>query len=265
MKIFVSVDMEGIAGISCQEQIFQDEPYYQEGRRLLTDEVNVVVEALVEAGATEIVVKDAHASGFNFQIERLHPAAKYVQGPLKIANRFPGLDSTFTGALLIGYHGMAGTPEAILDHTFSSKDIFELTLNGAPIGEIGFDALLFGLQGVPVIFVSGDDKTCLEAKRQLGNVATYSTKTGMGRSAGILKSPQQAHHEIGEAVKAAVRQRNACTPYTMAGPYEMKITYNATRLADAQYYDGAGSIRLDGRTRLVRDNDLHRVLSKTFM
>ncbi len=264
MKIYVSVDMEGIAGVAYREQIIRGEYLYQETRQLLTDEVNAVVEALVQAGATEIIVKDAHSSGFNFLYDRLHPAASYVLGPSSMANRFTGIDTTFDGAMLIGYHGMAGTEGAILDHSWSLADIYGLELNGSPIGEIGFEALLFGMHGVPIIFVSGDDKTCAEARRQLGTVFTYETKKGTGRHSGLLKAPKRVNEEIGESVKEAVSRRKECNPYSIPGPYEMKIAYMNTSLADSRYYNETDTFRLDGRTRLIKDDDLLRLLSRTF-
>ncbi|WNQ12552.1 M55 family metallopeptidase [Paenibacillus aurantius] len=264
MKIYVSVDMEGIAGIAYKEQTTRGELLYPESRQLLTDEVNAVVEALVQAGAEEIIVKDAHATGLNFLYDRLHPSASYVLGPAVMANRFPGLDATFDGAVLIGYHAMAGTQEAILDHSWSFADIYGLELNGAPIGEIGFEALLFGLHGVPVIFVSGDDKTCAEAKRQLGSVFTYETKKATGRHSGLLKAPKRVYAEIGGVMGEAVRRRKECSAYSIPGPYEMKISYMNTSLADAHYYNETDTFRLDGRTRLLKDDDLLRLLSRTF-
>ncbi|MDF2835663.1 MAG: D-aminopeptidase, partial [Paenibacillus sp.] len=256
--------MEGISGIALREQITRGEALYEEARQLLTDEVNAVVEGLVQAGAKEIIVKDAHATGYNFLFDRLHPAASYVVGPLALPNRFPGLDSSFDGALLIGYHGMAGTEGAILDHSWSTADIFGLELNGSPIGEIGFEALLFGLHGVPIIFVSGDDKTCDEAKKQLGTVFTYETKKATGRHSGLLKAPKRVQREIGESAAEAVGRRKECKPYALSAPYEMKIIYMNTSLADGRYYDGQDAIRLDGRTKLIKDTDLLRLFSRTF-
>lgn len=264
MKFYVSVDMEGISGIALREQIYRGDALYEEARQLLTDEVNAVVEGLVQAGATEIIVKDAHATGYNFQFNRLHPAASYVVGPLSIPFRFPGLDSTFDGALLIGYHGMAGTERAILEHSWSSAEIYGLELNGEPIGEIGFEALLFGLHGVPIIFVSGDDRTCDEAKDLLGTVFTYETKKGTGRYSGLLKAPKRVQQEIGESVSEAARRCKECRPYEVMPPYEMKTIYMNTGLADGRYYGDRDTIRLDGRTKLIKDTDLLRLLSRTF-
>ncbi|SFA79651.1 D-amino peptidase [Cohnella sp. OV330] len=264
MKFYVSVDMEGIAGIALKEQIYRGEMFYEESRRLLTDEVNAVVEALAQAGAREVFVKDAHASGFNLLIGSLHPAATLAVGPLPLSNRFPGLDGTFDGALLIGYHAMAGTRSALLEHTFSYADISELALNGAPIGEIGIDALLFGRCGVPVVFVSGDDKACAEAHRQLGTVVTYETKQATGRHSGLLKAPRRVLAEIGESVKEAVSRRSECKPYALPGPYEMRIDYTSTNLADAHAFEADGVSRLGGRTLTLEDDDFMRLLVRTF-
>ncbi|MFD0869689.1 D-aminopeptidase [Chlamydia abortus] len=265
MKIYASVDMEGITGIVLREQLMRGEPLYNEARHLLTQEVNAVVEGLLEAGAKHIVVKDAHATGFNFIPELLHPDALYCMGGTPIAERFPGLDSSFDGALLIGYHGMAGTRRAVRDHTMSSASYQYTELNGNPVGEIVLDAMLFGLHDVPVLLVTGDDATCREAKQALGTVHTYETKTALGRHAALLKPPRKVYSEIREAVKQAIAGRDACRPLVIPGPYELLLEMNSTDLADRRYVDGETSIRLDGVRMLYKDTDFVRLLSRALV
>lgn len=108
VKIYVSVDMEGIAGIVFREQLTPGEPLYTEARHLLTHEVNVVVQSLIDVGVDEIIVKDAHHSGLIFCMQDLHRGAQYCFGGLKLADRFAGVDASFDGAFLVGYHGMGG-------------------------------------------------------------------------------------------------------------------------------------------------------------
>jgi D-amino peptidase len=259
MKFYVIVDMEGISGIYCKEQVQPDNRMYAEGRKLLTQEVNAVVEGLLAAGAEEIIVKDAHFRGSNFIVEELHPGARYVMGGTGVANRMAGLDSSFDGALLIGYHAMSGVEGGVLEHTMSSQAFTAMSLNGRPIGEIGIDGLLFGLQGVPVIFVSGDDKACAEAQEYLGAVHTYETKTGLRRNAALMKPPQLVHREIAEAVRTAVMARGSCRPYRVEGPYEMVVQFTRTEMADGIHYDGVNSIRIDGLTAKYKDTDLTRL------
>jgi D-amino peptidase len=262
VKIYVSVDMEGIGGIVLSSQLRQGEPHYAEGRRLLTEEVNAVVQGLLDAGATDIVVKDAHGTGYNFLVDQLHPGALYFMGAAKADKRFPGLDASFDGALLIGYHAMAGKLQAVRDHTFSSKSYTGIELNGKPIGEIGIDSLLFGLHGVPVLMVSGDDATCEEAKRQLGEVTTYETKKAVGRHSALMKAPKRVHAEIKQAIAQALSARSKARPYTLPGPYELTLRFLSTDLADGRYCDGRETIRVDGLTVVYKDTDLVRLFSR---
>ena len=242
MKIYVSVDMEGIAGIVVREQLRRGEALYEEGRRLLTAEVNALVAAIfafrapdelmataelgspgspgspgqpgqpraagVGAGgvcsATEVIVKDAHGTGFNFHVEHLHEGAEYVLGPSRMEKRFPGLDETFDGAMLIGYHAMAGTAEAVRDHSYVPTEWQSLSLNGRAVGEIAVDALFFGLHGVPVLLVSGDDKACAEARDVLPGVVTYETKRAFGKHVAITRAPARVYRELPDIVAQAL-------------------------------------------------------------
>ncbi|SMF91908.1 D-amino peptidase [Paenibacillus uliginis N3/975] len=262
MKIYVCVDMEGIAGIVLPSQLRQGESFYQEGRHLMTEEVNAVVDGLLEAGATEVIVRDMHASGFNLLIDQLHPDASYFMGASKIEDRFPGIDSSFHGAILLGYHAMAGTKHAVRDHTFSSMTFIGMELNGQPIGEIGIDSLLLGLHQVPVLLVTGDDKTCQEAEQILPHTTTYQTKTAWGRHSALMKSPRKVNMEIKEAVKQALFNQAQCLPYSSTGPYELKVQYMSTDLADAVQTDGIHQVRLDGLTIVYKDTNLVSLFSK---
>lgn len=264
MKVYVSVDMEGIAGIVLRSQIIQGEPHYQEARRLLTDEVNAVVEGLLSAGARDIIVKDAHSRGFNFLVHDLHPGATYSLGGTPIDRRFPGLDASFDGAILLGYHGMAGTQHAILDHTYSIQSYTRVELNGKAIGEIDIDSLLFGLHGVPVLLVTGDDRACDEAERVLGGVATYRTKTGTGRQSGLIKPPRRVNAELKAALQAALANKGRCSPHRLEGPYELILHFVSTDLADGRRCDGTSVERLDGLRVAYRETDLVRLFRKAF-
>ncbi|MCY0876972.1 MAG: M55 family metallopeptidase, partial [Firmicutes bacterium] len=262
MKIYVSVDMEGIAGVVIREQLRRGEAFYEEGRRLVTREVNVLVDSLLAAGATDIIVKDAHGTGFNFLVEQLHKGARYVMGAARTERRFPGLDDTFDGAFLIGYHAMAGALDAVRDHTYVPTDWQQLTLNEAAIGEIGLDALFFGHYGVPVLLVSGDDKACAEARRQLGDVSTYQTKVGFGKHVALLDPPSRVHERLPEVVREALQTAKERSPYEVPGPYTLTMRYAGTEHLDARYFDGEHAVRVDGTTVAYRDEDFLRLVAR---
>lgn len=262
MKIYVSVDMEGISGIVLPQQLQRGEALYEEARHLLTKEVNAVVEGLLEAGATDIYVKDAHSSGFNFLVEQLHSEATYCLGATKIPERFPDLDSSFDGAMLIGYHAMGGVGKAIRDHTMSSRGWQSIHLNGKPIGEIAMDSMLFGLHDVPVLLVTGDNQTCKEAKEEIENVEVYETKKAFARHAGLIKAPKRVRQELQTQIKKAIENKENVKPYYVEGPYEMTIRFISTDQADARYYDGVRAKRIDGLTATYYGDDFIDVLSR---
>lgn len=261
MKIYVSVDMEGIAGILLPEQLRRGEALYEEARRLLTQEVNVIVESLMQLGVSDIIVKDAHGSGFNLIPDSLHPGAFYVMGATRVKERFPGLDSSFTGAFLIGYHAMGGTAHAIRDHTYTSQGWQSVTINRVEYGEIAIDSLLFGLHGVPVRLVTGDEKACGEAGLFIKGVTTYATKRAYGRHAGLLLPPKRVYRELPAVIKESL-EREVLPFSPIAPPYEMVVRFNSTDQVDPLFFDGKTSERLDGLTvRYREDHDLIRLLS----
>lgn len=264
MKIYVSVDMEGISGVVLKEQLTKGELLYEEARHLLTDEVNVVVDSLRAIGVEEIYVKDAHSSGFNFLVHKLHSGAHYCVGATKIPERFPGLDSSFDGAMLIGYHAMGGVMKAIRDHTMTSVGWQSVYLNGNPVGEIALDSLLFGLHDVPVILVTGDDQTCAEAKREIANVTVYETKKAFGRHAGLIKPPKLVHEELKGIIKKSLENRVNISPYHIQGPYELTIKFISTDQADSRYFDGFHAKRVDGLTAAYYGSNLIDVISRAF-
>ncbi|MEH7382297.1 M55 family metallopeptidase [Bacillus sp. JJ1533] len=261
MKIYVSVDMEGISGILLPEQLKKGELYYEEARKLLTAEVSVVIEGLIEAGADDIYVKDAHGTGYNFIASELPPEAKYCMGATNVSNRFPGLDSSFDGAMLIGYHAMGGTESAIRDHTMTSVGWQSIHLNGRPIGEIGIDSLLFSLHHVPVLFVTGDKKTCAEAITEIPNVRTYETKEGLGRHAALIKPPKLVYRELKEEIKESIDNRKNVLPVNIDGPYELVMKFLSTDQLDHRYFDGVRSKRIDGLTASYTSDNILEILS----
>lgn len=152
MKIYISVDMEGISGINSPEHVKRDGRLYAEGRRLLTDDVNAAVRGAFEGGADEVIVADMHGGSNNLIIPEVDPRAMLLEGAPR-SPRFAFLDKTVDGMVLLGYHAMNGTLEATLEHTMSSASWHKFTVNGTPWGELAIDATLAAEAGVPVIMV----------------------------------------------------------------------------------------------------------------
>ncbi len=224
MKIYVCTDMEGISGISTFAQCGRDPDLYQkEGRPLLMADIAALVEGLLAGGATEIVVGDGHGSGCNFVPELMHPGARYFTGTER-PRPASGLDETFDGAILLGYHAMNGTETGMLHHTQSSLAETKYWYNGVESGEIVQSSLVLGHFGVPVVMVTGDVATCEEARRFLGDgIVTVAVKEGWSRQCGVLLAPAKAHELIREGAAECLGRIDGCKPFKMDLPIEGKM------------------------------------------
>lgn len=230
MKVFISVDMEGVAGIVHTEQTRPHAPEYNRSCRLMTAEANAAIEGALAAGATEIVVSDGHWDMRNLIPEEVHPAAEVVQGSPRPWSMMQGVDGGFDAACFIGYHARAGTEAAVIDHTYTGG-ILNVRVNGELVGEIGLNALLAGSHGVPIAFVAGDDKAVAEARALLGDdLPVVVVKHAVARSAARSLHPQVARDRIREALTGALRERRE--PYRIDGPITLEVEFLRAGQAD---------------------------------
>ena len=255
MKVYIACDAEGVSGVS------RPPDEVPEIRILMTRDVNAAVAGARAGGATEIIVWDMHDGGKTLLYEELDEGAEYVQGSPPI-ERLPGLDTSFAGVFLIGYHAMQGTAGAVCDHTMSSATWQHLWINGVMMGEVGQDALWAGRLGVPVLLVTGDDKVCAEARALLGDIETAQVKVGLGRHTARMLSPKAARQLIRERADAALRKVGRAKPFTLSPPYEVKLKYANSSLLDGILFDGKRRERLDGQTVVYRTNDLVEALTR---
>lgn len=221
MKIFVMVDMEGISGICRSSQVMSDHADYQLARRFMTWDANACVAGCFAGGAKKVVVRDAHASGFNFLWDELDSRGEYVQGRSG-RERLPQIAS-FDGMILLGYHAMAGTAEAILEHTMSSRAWQNFWMNGRRCGEFAIDAAMAGDHGVPTIMASGDDKLCREARRVVKGLVAVQVKKGLDCQGGQLLSMERAHQLIADGAAKAVGLCKKIKPYRVRHPVKMRL------------------------------------------
>ncbi len=181
MKIYISADIEGIWGVVSKKQLGGESSDYQRARKLMTKEVNLLCKCLWENGATEILVNDSHGPMDNILIEELDPRAGLISGYPKTHSMMEGLDESFAGAVLIGYHPKMGTEKGMFDHTYSGRVVGSIKIDQNEVGEVGLNARLAGHYGVPVILVSGDRKVCEDVKEEIGEIETVSVKTALSR------------------------------------------------------------------------------------
>ena len=228
LKVFISVDMEGIAGVTSGIECSSRGPDYDYFRKIMTEETNAAIEGALDAGAAEILVRDGHGAKTNIIPGLLHPKAKLLRGiTTRPENMVLGIDETFDAVMFIGYHAKAGTQEGVLAHT-SSGNVIDLSVNGVSLPEGGYNALIAGLFDVPVVFVAGDNWICDQLKDLLGDVVTCETKKGMG-SAELGLHPDIVRDRIRKGVSVALRDLSRFKPYKLASPYTMTLKVKKER------------------------------------
>ncbi len=222
VKIYLSVDFEGGACIVGQsETTLTASKQYEFSRREMTAEANAAAQGSFEGGATEVTVDDCHGSGLNLLYDELDSRVKVLCGVPR-PRRFPSLDCTFSGMMLIGYHPMAGVAGGVLSHTYSSTGVQNMWLNGRRVGEIAIDACLAGSLGVPVLLVSSCEAGVQEATDVIPGVRVFATKKGYSRNCALSLSPSATREGIRKAARMAVEERSAGKPLVMGPPYELK-------------------------------------------
>ncbi|MEE4311472.1 MAG: M55 family metallopeptidase [candidate division KSB1 bacterium] len=241
-KIFISVDMEGITGVIHWDETEEKHQDYQYFRKIMTQEANAAVEGALEAGASHITVRDAHASARNMLPDMLNEKAvllrEWSTGPYGMMD---GLDDTFDAAVCIGYHAKAGTPNGTLKHTMAGV-VLDLRVNGISLPELGWNALIAGYHHVPVAFVSGDSAICDQAKSLFGHIATVAVKQGIGKAA-VNLHPAVSRKRIREGVKKALTDLASFSPLIYNSPYTIEIDFkDELRTYRASWYPGVKRI-----------------------
>jgi D-amino peptidase len=260
MRVYISVDMEGVAGVVHEDQTDPTDPRhageYNRFRRLMTAEANAAIEGAVAAGAQAVLVNDSHWLMRNLLAEELHPAAELLSGGPKLHSMVEGIESGFDAALFIGYHARAGQHHAIIDHTYTSR-VHEVRLNGQPVGELGINAALAGTYGVPIALVSGDQALAAEARELLGDaIETVVVKHAVGRFAARSLAPVEACRRIRAGVVASLGRRHQV--YRPASPVRLEVEFALTQMADMAELVPS-SVRSGGRTVAYADDDFREV------
>ena len=238
LKVFISVDMEGLAGVVAGSDVSSSGPDYAHFRAIMAAETNAAIDGAFRAGATEVLVRDSHGAKTNLLPNDLDPRARLLRGQsIGPKNMMEGIDSTFAAVVFIGYHAKAGTPNAILEHT-STGNVVDFTINGVSLPEGGYNALVAGLYGVPVVFVAGDRAVVEQIRGLLGPIDGVAVKEEIS-DASLGLSPKQAQEQIRAGVEQGVRNRTRAKPYRLVGPYTMVLKVKQER----PLYSGAQRTR----------------------
>jgi D-amino peptidase len=223
LRIFISVDMEGIGGIGTGELTSAAGKDYATGRRLMTDEVNAVVAAIFASGPADVVVNDSHGDMQNLLHTELDPRVTYIQGAVKPFGMVEGLDATFDGAIFLGYHARAGTPRGFLAHT-GSGIVKGLWLGEVEAGEGEMNAAYAGSLGVPVILAAGDSAFAAQFTATV-RTQTVVTKTAVTPQSARLRHPAQVRDELATATRRALADLERATPWRIESPVRVRLRF----------------------------------------
>ena len=253
MKVFISVDIEGISGVVDATMASRSQPDYERGRALMVGDVNAAIEGVLEVEPeAEVTVCDGHGGMNNIDPEVLHRRAVLVRGRPKPQSQMAGLDSSYDAVFFVGYHSKKGTLQGVLSHTYSGANVESLHINGVEVGETAMNAGIAGYYGVPLVFLSGDKATTLEAKAIHPEIETVAVKEAVSRVAAKCLHPQVSRDLIKEGAKRALGKR--IPPYVVKPPVEFKIRFTDARRADAASFIPTAQ-RLDGKTISITHED----------
>jgi len=210
-KVYISVDLEGISGVSAENMVSAAGAEYDRGRKLMAADTNAAIRGARAAGAGEIVVNDSHGSHANLRIEDLDQGVRLITNSFKRYGMMEGLDASFDAVLFIGYHAKAGSTRGFFAHTGDSN-VKDLEIDGRSVGESGMNAVLAAWYGVPVVLITGDDVAVEQYKEQAPSVHSVVVKHAINTRSGELFPLDQVHREIEQAAQAAVASAHKTAP-----------------------------------------------------
>ncbi|MGY0064742.1 M55 family metallopeptidase [Streptomyces sp. LZ34] len=229
MRIYFSVDMEGVTGLVDADDVQPGGRDYERGRLMMAEDVNAAIRGAIAAGATDITVNDAHGPQRNLLPESLHPAARLIRGRPKQMTMLEGLTPEHDAVICVGYHSRAGAL-GVLSHSFMGHEIEDMWLDGRPVGEIGLAHATAAAIGVPVAVLTGDDSACAEMTEWDGSVATVAVKYARDRFAAELRPAHEARTAIEEAVAAGLPAPRTAQSVTSA-PSTLTVRWQSASVA----------------------------------
>ena len=247
VKVFISSDMEGTAGVVDWGQCLLGQPEYDYYRTLLQNEVNAAIEGARSAGASEFLVNDSHSKMQNLRPDGLAGRARYLSGRHKPLYMMQGLDASFDAAFFVSYHGSMSTSSP-LSHTYNPRAIAEVELNGTVVGESGINSLYALGTSVPIVLTTGDDVTADECAKLNPHVRTAVVKTAVTRFAADSLHPDDACALIRAEAEAAIRELSEAALPQIELPATLTVTFRNADLAEmASWLHGTERV---GRTRV---------------
>ncbi|KAA2265828.1 M55 family metallopeptidase [Solihabitans fulvus] len=226
----ISADMEGATGVTWTSDVVPGTEQWQRFRRLFTGDVNACVAGVFDGGATDVLVNEAHSAQRNLLLEDLDARARMLTGRHKPLSMMQGVDSGVDGVVFLGYHAGAGE-DGVLAHTYLENSITGVWLDGVPASEGRLNAAVAAEHGVPVLLVTGDDRTCVDAADYAPAAKLVAVKECVSRYAAICTPPRRTAEQIAEAANAAMALAGRRDPAPAA--HRIEVEFDATHLAQA--------------------------------
>ena len=234
MKVYISADMEGASGISSFHQVKPSSKEFEAYRRIWTQNINQLVEGALEAGATEVLVNEGHDGMDYLSPDQLHPKAQRIAGRLKPKNQMEGIDSSFDIAFLF-CHARAGQ-HGVLSHSFVAPDIWEMRLNGQPIGEVGLNIIMAAQYHVPVGLIIGDQATYEEAREMVPSILPVITKKCITQFTAHCNSQESILENLRNQASKAVKAVDSFSLYDPKPPYKLEVTFTVPAMVELISY-----------------------------
>jgi len=252
MRVYISADMEGASGISSFHQVKANNGDFERYRAIWTENINALIEGAIAGGATSILVNEGH-DGMNYIYpDKLHPAAQLIAGRLKSKNQMEGIDTGFDVAFVF-CHAMAGQP-GVLSHSFIVPDIWEMRLNGEPIGEIGLNFIMASQFDVPVGLIIGDKTACAEARKMVPNIREVVTKECITQFTARWRSGEEVNENLRKQAEAAVREASSFEKFDPKGPYTLDVTFTIPAMVELISYIPGMEVTSPRSVRFVSDD-----------
>lgn len=236
LKVYISVDMEGIGGVVTNEQLGPTGFEYARAREFMTGEVNAAIAGARAAGATQFVISDSHGNGQNLLIDQLPADVTVIRSWPRPLMMMEGIDSTFDAAMFIGYHASTANSNGVRAHTMSSATLTGVALNGTQMPEGGVNAAIAGHFGVPVVLVTGDDAAVDEVRRIVGRMEGAVVKRAISFHSAATLTPKAAQNLIRERAKAAVEHRADSKAFVLRGAVTLDVSFKNYRQAEMLAY-----------------------------
>jgi D-amino peptidase len=254
MKVFISFDMEGVAGIVDWSQCRAPGQPYEEGRKLLLGEVNAAIDGALTGGATEIVCNDSHGTMNNLDPAQLHGRAVYIAGRHKPLYMMEGMDDSVDAVFFVGYHGSISGESSVLSHTYNPSVVSKAELNGVPCGESGINGLVALACRAPVVLITGDQQTVTEGDQFFKDAERAVVKQAITRFAASALHPLDAREAITAAAQTAIRRAATIPVPDITLPARLDVHMQTADIAQVASWV-KGVERTGTRTVRIEDTD----------